>query len=249
VGFPRGVLATHFHDLACLTVVLSGSFTEYFAGHQATCNAGSVLFKPAGERHRDEFAGSQQVIVEPDAGAATALGEASALFDCIGHDRSGVAFAIASRVAREIQRPDPFSALSVEGLTLELLVAVLRAGRGPRPTSRSRTWLARVREQIETSEGLPQVASLAAEAQVHPAYLARVFRRCYGISIGQYARRVRLEWIARQLTESREPISALAFRAGFADQSHLTRAFRQRWGVTPRQYRLARKPAVDPDSP
>jgi hypothetical protein len=74
-----------------------------------------------------------------------------------------------------------------------------------------------VRDRIEAADALPDVAQLAADALVHPAYLARTFRRCYGVSIGQYARSVRLEWVARQLIETSAPLSAIAFRAGFAD--------------------------------
>jgi len=95
-----------------------------------------------------------------------------------------------------------------------------------------------VRERISDEPRPAAIADLAALAQVNPAYLARCFRRCYGQSIGQYARRVRLECVARKLTETREPLSAIALGAGFADQSHLTRTFRAHWGVTPRQYRL-----------
>jgi AraC family transcriptional regulator len=36
------------------------------------------------------------------------------------------------------------------------------------------------------------------------------------------------------------PIAAIAYQVGFASQSHLTRHFRQRTGVTPKVYRDAR---------
>jgi AraC family transcriptional regulator len=241
VAFPKSVLPRHYHERACLSVVLEGSFTEYLNGCAAVCDPGGVLLKPVGEPHRDEFAGSLQVIVEPDADAADRLGEPGALFDRVSHSRNAVAHAIARRVAHEIENPDPFATLAVEGLSFELLVAVLRAGRGPQPGSRPPQWLGRVRDQIATSDGVPLISRLAADAEVHPAYLARVFRRCYGVSIGRFAREARLERVARELVESPAPLSVIAFRAGFADQSHLTRAFRARWGVTPRQYRLATK--------
>jgi AraC-like DNA-binding protein len=34
-----------------------------------------------------------------------------------------------------------------------------------------------------------------------------------------------------------DSISSIAFQAGFADQSHLTRLFRARFGLTPAEYR------------
>lgn len=243
VTFAAGDRPLHYHERACLSVMLGGSFTEHIGGRVIECTGAGVLLKPPGEPHRDEFSGSVQVIVEPSDDAALSLGESGTLFHGIAYRRSMIAAAIAGRIAREVQGYDPFTHLAVEGLTLELLACVLRAGRGPIPSMRAPAWLARVRDRIDESLTLPALADLAADVQVHPAYLARMFRRCYGLSIGQYARKVRLDWVARHLVETAEPLAAIAFRAGFADQSHLARMFRSRWGVTPRQYRLAaRKP-------
>ena len=239
VEFANGSRALHYHERACLSVMLSGSFTEHIGGRVIECADAGVLLKPAGEPHRDEFAGSVQVIVEPDERAATNLGERASLFRDISYTQSLTASTIAGRISRELASCDAFTQLAVEGLTLELLASVLRAGEGPVLRTRPPAWLERVRERIAMGDILPDVASLAVEAEVHPAYLARTFRRAYGLSIGQFARRVRLEWVARQLAETGLPLSAIAFQAGFADQSHLTRAFRAQWGVTPRQYRLA----------
>jgi len=239
VEFATGSRALHYHERACVSVMLSGSFTEHIAGRAIECEGPGVLLKPAGEPHRDEFAGSVQVIIEPDGCASAKLGERESLFRDISYNRSLIASAIAGRISREMASYDAFTHLAVEGLTLELLASVFRAGEGPVLRTRPPAWLDRVRERIAHGGMVPDVTLLAAESEVHPAYLARMFRRAYGVSIGQYARQVRLEWVARQLTDTEEPLSAIAFRAGFADQSHLTRAFRAQWGVTPRQYRLA----------
>jgi AraC-like DNA-binding protein len=239
VTFAAGDRPLHYHERACLSVMLGGAFTEHIGRRVIECAGAGVLLKPPGEPHRDEFSGSVQVIVEPSDNAALRLGASGTMFQRIAYRRSLIATAIAGRIAREVQGFDPFTHLAVEGLTLELLASELRAGRGPLASARPPAWLARVRDRIDDGLRVPALADLAVDAQVHPAYLARTFRRCYGVSIGQYARKVRLDWVARQLAETTEPLSAIAFRAGFADQSHLTRVFRSRWGVTPRQYRLA----------
>jgi AraC family transcriptional regulator len=41
------------------------------------------------------------------------------------------------------------------------------------------------------------------------------------------------------LRDTANPIAEIADRAGFADQSHLTRLFRARLGTTPARYRSA----------
>jgi AraC-like DNA-binding protein len=47
----------------------------------------------------------------------------------------------------------------------------------------------------------------------------------------------RLEFVRDALRNPAMPISCIAIKAGFADQSHLTRLFRARFGVTPAEYR------------
>jgi AraC-like DNA-binding protein len=77
---------------------------------------------------------------------------------------------------------------------------------------------------------------------VHSAHLARAFRKRYGQSIGSFLLERRLDWAARELEDTERPLVEIALASGFADQSHFTRRFRQRHGVTPGQYRLRRTP-------
>ena len=239
VAFAPGRLARHYHDRACLTVILRGSFVERFAGRAIDCRAGGMLIKPPGESHWDEFAGSSQIIIEPDQRAAMKLGGIDGAFQHVSYGRSGLAAALGQRIAGELALADPFTSLAVEGLALELLADACRAHAeaGRSSASRPPGWLARVREHLDDERRRVTLSELAVLAAVHPAYLARLFRRCYGVSIGQYARRARLDWVARELLESTEPLSLIAISAGFADQSHLTRVFRRHRGCTPGQFR------------
>ena len=74
---------------------------------------------------------------------------------------------------------------------------------------------------------------------VHPVLLARAFRTYFGTSPGRYLRRLRLDWAAAELLATQRRLADIALQAGFADQSHFTRAFRRHTGLTPGQYRLA----------
>jgi AraC family transcriptional regulator len=75
---------------------------------------------------------------------------------------------------------------------------------------------------------------------VHPAHLARAFRQHFRVPLGSYVRRLRLDWAASRLADSAESLANVAVAAGFADQSHLTRAFKRHTGHTPGAYRQAR---------
>jgi AraC-like DNA-binding protein len=45
--------------------------------------------------------------------------------------------------------------------------------------------------------------------------------------------------LARRLLAAGKPLADTAHRAGFADQSHMTRAFLRQLGITPGRYRAA----------
>lgn len=77
---------------------------------------------------------------------------------------------------------------------------------------------------------------LAKEIGLSTSSFQRAFQRSIGMTPQTYIMGRRLEW-ARSLLENKDmQIAEIAFRAGFASQSHLTLRFRERFGVTPRQY-------------
>lgn len=89
------------------------------------------------------------------------------------------------------------------------------------------------------------VVDLARDAGVHPVYLTRRFRRAYGCSIVALRQFERVRAAAGAIADADTALSTVACDAGFADQSHLTRTFKQMAGVTPAVYRrLVRGPKV-----
>lgn len=73
--------------------------------------------------------------------------------------------------------------------------------------------------------------------RLNPASLSRGFRKAYGISPKRYRFEQLASRAARRLRHSSEPLSAVASACGFADQAHMTRAFRSLFGVTPQMLR------------
>ena len=101
-------------------------------------------------------------------------------------------------------------------------------------------WLERVRNILEQRFAEPfKLSEIAAEAGVHPVHLAREFRKYFGCSVGEYLRRVRIEYACRELMGSDAAVTNIAFAAGFADQSHFSRTFKRLCGTTPGRYRAS----------
>ena len=239
--FPaRARLASHVHEHASLAIMLAGSFDLGITGRSFACEPGSSVVEPPVERHSNSLgtAGARVLAVQPDPRALDRLGPCSELFDAVRYAARSPVRGIAWRIVRELECRDAVTTLAVEALVLEMLALALRADRFERRTLRAPPWLLRARDRLHDRYLDPSgVGDLATVAGVHPDYLARAFRAWFGVPIGAYVRGLRLDWAAAQLAESATPIVEIAVRAGFADQSHFTRLFRWRTGVTPATYR------------
>jgi AraC family transcriptional regulator len=237
--YARGALLPwHRHEESYLTFVLSGGYRERSARRTQSCAARSVVLHPPGDTHEDDFAEHAtrclNVVLMPSFTAR--LGGA-----VVPLDRGDVAVgpqvaSIGARLASELRRSDDASPLIVEGLLLELFGTLVRSGDGARSS-----WVAEAEAILARrfAEKL-SLARLAEEVGVHPVHLARTFRRHYGASVGEYVRALRLQW-ARDAIADGGTLAEIAMQAGFADQSHFTKAFARTFGVAPGEYRRIQK--------
>ena len=200
-----------------------------------------IGFLPAGEAHANQWheepGACLQIEVLPElmARSRDLGGEFRRPVDL----RKTKPFGLGARLYQEFRCGDDFSTLSIEGLTLEIIAEVGRTST-PAPEARPPSWLNKVRDLIHAHlTRAPQMDALAREVGVHPSHLARVVRKHWGCTLGEYARRLRLEAACRALIAGRRTLAEIALDVGFADQSHFTRAFRAAVGLTPSEFRRA----------
>jgi transcriptional regulator GlxA family with amidase domain len=100
----------------------------------------------------------------------------------------------------------------------------------------------RVREYIEAHlDEKISLQTLASVAGVSMFHFARAFKQSEGVTPHDYLIQCRVRRTMELLAGTDLPISEVAVSAGFSDQSHCVRRFRERVGVCPRVYRrLAR---------
>ena len=103
-------------------------------------------------------------------------------------------------------------------------------------TSRSGAAIERVRRHIDEHLCQPLgLAELAEMAGLSVWRFATVFRQQVGVSPHRYICRLRVER-AQALMRGGVPAATAASEAGFYDQSHLSRHFKNVCGMTPGQY-------------
>lgn len=99
----------------------------------------------------------------------------------------------------------------------------------------------RVREHIEGNiEKRISVEALARVANLSVCYFVRAFKQSVGVTPHDYLIRRRVERTMQLLSGTDMSLSEIALAAGFADQSHCARRFRQHVGMSPRDYRWSR---------
>ena len=76
---------------------------------------------------------------------------------------------------------------------------------------------------------------------ISESYITHLFRSETGLSFHQYVSSLRMEYVKAQLVESEDSIREIVNRAGYVDLANFTRKFRQAEGVTPGQWRDARR--------
>ena len=238
--FPR-----HSHDQFGIGVV-------HFGAHHSWSGVG----------HVEAFAGDVIMVNPDEIHDGTPVGGTARGWQIIYFEPSLVAHEVEEEIVRpaEIVRPvarDPYLARLVvrlfacltaphpdafateEALLRSLIHALRRHGVAqPHSVGPSASIAKAIHRLNSAAESNVSLAELAALSGVSRFQLLRGFVRELGITPHAYLVQRRVRMARRFLAEGQTPVQA-AFQAGFADQSHMTRAFVRHIGVTPARYQAA----------
>ena len=230
----------HSHKRALLCFVMQGAYTESYGGHTRECESSTLLFHPPGELHAEHFhdVGGHSFIVEIEPVWLERVREQRGLPEAADGFHGGILELLSRRLYQEFVHVDEVSSLIIEGLMLEIMG---EASRRPSLTEkRVPSWLEKTKDLLHSDFAKPlRLADVAHEAGVHPVHLAQTFHKFYRCTVGDYLRRLRIEYACHELASSHTPIVDIALAAGFCDQSHFTRTFKRLTGLVPSQYRDA----------
>jgi AraC family transcriptional regulator len=238
--YPAGLIQPrHTHDLPYFSLVLQGGYTENYGLKSLVREPSTLIFHPREEEHAVEYHSRVRIFrFEMSPRFIDRLSESSKLPGSRAEFRGDSSTSLATRLYKEFQRMDTISPIVIEGLALEIIGEALR--REIRDfESRTPVWLNRAKEILheQFSEDLT-LAVIAEKVGVHPVYLARQFRKHYHCTVGEYARRLRVEAACRKVAESDQSLAEIATEAGFYDQSHFSHTFKRMTGLTPAEFRV-----------
>ncbi|MES2177371.1 MAG: AraC family transcriptional regulator [Gemmatimonadota bacterium] len=240
VDYPSGAPGAgwHYHEHAFFWLILDGHASEVTRRGTIDCPRGTLLYQCAEEPHRNPGSSARlrSVFVEvKDSWFATVrhLGEVLRNVKEIRDPRVRMLF---HQIHRESVERLPHSELVVDGLLARVVDALAASANSPRASS---SLTRRLADLLRDSTDTLTLTGVATELNVHPVYLSRYFARQFGCGFREYLRLARVEKALTLMHDPSLSLTDIAFAAGFADQSHFARCFRDAHGQTPSHYRRA----------
>lgn len=127
--------------------------------------------------------------------------------------------------------------LRMRTLVLEILTRWFAEYRDA-PHANVPEWLDRLNIEMQRNrnfaDGLTRMVALSGKTREH---LSRCIRRYYHKTASEYINDMRLTYLANMLRNSNHPIVELCYESGFQNIGWAYTLFRQKYGVSPRQYR------------
>lgn len=220
----------HSHAFCEIVVVLRGLERAVVRGKAYTCEPGQVMFYPPGWQHEERQTGTLPLD-----------------FLCLDfdwprwpghlpikiHDRQGriqelARWLIAEEQGSHVSRSG-YMDLGVRMIAAELLRLV---------ECPPDDVLARIYDYVRVQVARPiTLDDLAACAQINKFHLSRMFRTRTGLTPMEYVRQTRLDFAYRLLLETALPLREIAPRVGFANEYHLSRLIKERYGRGARELR------------
>jgi AraC family transcriptional regulator len=149
---------------------------------------------------------------------------------------------LARLIAAECANPQPLHDLYGDGLSLALIIDVMKLAKAPgRKRSKLAGWQLRratdfIEENCLRNIRLEELACLIGLSQSH---FSHAFKASTGIAPHQWQVNARLRRAKHLLLQGDQTLTEIAAETGFADQAHFTRVFRKNFGTTPAHWQKA----------
>lgn len=203
----------HCHDEAYAALVLAGSYEEAGDHGRFQVEPGDVLWHERFEAHVDRFSASGAVVLNLPL-------------------QMGCSFTAG---AAKVADPDLIAKAAEKSRSeaVNLLLSVIHEQQ-----CRHTDWPDALAAAL-IREPFLRLSQWAEEQGLVPWTVSRGFKQVFGISPETFRARTRARHAWKLIRTTKEPLAQIAFRLGFADQSHMTRSVKQMTGKGPQAWRVA----------
>lgn len=237
-------IQAHSHSFAQLVLPTRGSLELNISGRSGYVDRSRIAVIGTGERHAFSAHAVDNRFLVLDVAAQSSLSRTSAeLLEMMAERRFAELTPAALHLIRYMEQitdqpmPRVFDDVHRLALWLDLLLEAL-SPKPPIVANSSAKALARAIAFIDRFYDHPiTVSDIAQAAALGESRTYELFRQRLRKTPREYLSQVRLRHALALLTSDTHSIAEIAIRAGYVDQSSLTRHVRQRCGTTPAAYR------------
>ena len=230
--YPPGLyMAPHRDKLSRISIILDGELNESTRDRSVVASRNYVVIKPNQVVHENKFGTQPLRLLSISFNDNELFTRLFKKWQWIHHPGIHV---MGIRLWTEIQRAGNEKALmGVLGQFISTLNGIRQLD-----NSRQTLWPEVLKQALESNLDESQsITQLSDQLAMHRVSLARGFRKIYGLSPIQFRNYARVMTALNDLATSGKSLAAIAYNAGFADQSHLTRTLRSLAGCTPAGFR------------
>ncbi|GDX07430.1 AraC family transcriptional regulator [Buttiauxella sp. A111] len=234
----RYAFEPHTHEAFGIGTVTWGAERFRYRGVQHVAATDSLVLMNPDELHTGEAATEdgwqyRMIYLEPEILEAVTGSRNWSFSEVVNHDplRAGHISHLINGLWRESD------SLAQQGLLLNLIETFQPYARHlPSGSPGSPHRFEQIRDYLHDNYMHPvTLEELAAVVSLSPYHFQRMFKAHFHVTPHQMLMAIRL-WRAKQFLTSGMPAAQVAAASGLTDQAHLTRAFSQRYGITPVRY-------------
>lgn len=228
----------HYHENPYFMYVLDGNMMDCNRKAKSLCPAGSLMFNNwqeahYGSKHSENAAGFHlefEKIWFKEKDIDLNILEGSQLIE-----QPKVHFLFA-KLYQEFILNDSFSGLTIELLTIQISDA-LSCLKDRGISQKAPPWVGHLKELIHFEKSQLNLNHLSKQLGVHPVHISRTAPKYLSVSLGEYIRQQKLKKAIPLLLNSNLSLTAIAYEAGFSDQSHFNKVFKAYFNINPGHYR------------
>ncbi|MBQ9112809.1 MAG: helix-turn-helix domain-containing protein [Clostridia bacterium] len=225
------------------------------------CNAGSIVFLPPGVKYSSEHLTDEiyifniffdmtrqnadfdtQALIQPYLFTQYKIIDKYVftdhpVFNSPQHIVSEAAFHICRKILREIEQMNPLCDEFINVYIHQMLLCIARES-NPQAGCDHSNVAQKIIDYIHKNVNANiDAASIARTFSYHPNYISRIMKKATGVSLHRFILDTKLEAAENLICGTDYSITDIAFALSFNNSSHFSQKFRQKYGISPTEYR------------